>query len=98
MREMWSEYRAERMKLPTASLLANTAVRLMQRSTKEHLDSIKRWPDATEEKDLIYWLYRHVYSESIGVMFTLNLRVSRENQWAGSLLLEENIPSLMAIK
>ena len=54
IRKTWSEYRAGRTELPTATLLTNMAIELIQRSPKEHLDSIKRWPDAPEEKDFIY--------------------------------------------
>lgn len=65
IRKTWSEYRAGRTELSTASLLTNTAVELIQRNTEEHLDSIKRWPDAPEGKDFIYWLYAHMCREHI---------------------------------
>lgn len=65
IRKTWSEYRGGRTELSTASLLTNTAIEIIQRSTKEHLDSIKRWSDAPEEKDFIFWFYTHICKEAI---------------------------------
>lgn len=60
IRKAWPEYRVARIKISTASLLTKTAIELIQRSTKEHLDLIKRWPDAPEEEDFISWFYKHI--------------------------------------
>ena len=93
------------MDLSTASLLTNTAIELIQRSTKDHLDSIKRWPDAPEENDSIYWLYAHICKEDITdrekpgdyihmKTYEQFVRIS----WPVSFFLEENLSSLKAHK
>lgn len=65
MRNTWSGFRARHTELSAVSLLTNTASELIQRSTRECLDSIKRWPDAAEEKDFIYYFHAHICKEGI---------------------------------
>lgn len=103
IRKTWSEYRAGRTELSTASLLTNTAIELIQRSTKEHLDSIKRWPDAPEEKDFIYWFYAHICKEDItdrerpGDYIHMKTYEQAERiSWPVSFFLGENLSSLKA--
>ena len=60
IRNLWSDYRKGTTELTTASLLSNTAIEMIQRSTVEHLDLIKRWPDAPPESNLILWVYLHL--------------------------------------
>lgn len=65
MRNAWSGFRARHTELSAVSLLTNTASELIQRSTREYLDSIKRWPDAADEKDFIYCFHAHICKEGI---------------------------------
>lgn len=60
----------------SASLLTNMAIYMVQCSTKEHLDSIKHWPDAPDEMDFIYCFQAPICEEGItdreiqGTIFT----------------------------
>lgn len=65
IRKTWSGYRAGRTELSNASLLTNTATEIIRRSTKEHLDSIKRWSDAPKEKDFIARFFANTCKEAI---------------------------------
>ncbi|KAL9075275.1 MAG: hypothetical protein Q9161_001652 [Pseudevernia consocians] len=70
---------------------------------KEHLDSIKRWPDAPEEKDFIYWFYAHIYREHItdrekprNYIHMKTYEQAERISWPVSCFLEENLSSLVA--
>ncbi len=60
IRNVWSDYREGLTALMTVSLLTNTAIEQIQRNTEDHLLMIKRWPDAPEEKNFIWWFYCHI--------------------------------------
>ena len=62
-RSIWSEVRKGAIALETASLLTNTAMELIQGSTEEDLDLIRKWDDAPSESDLIHWVYAHTCQE-----------------------------------
>ena len=65
IRGVWSDYRAGSLGLMTASLLTSTAIEMIHRSTEDHLAMMKRWPDAPEEQNFIYWLYAHICRSDI---------------------------------
>ncbi|KAK4692795.1 hypothetical protein P7C71_g4476, partial [Lecanoromycetidae sp. Uapishka_2] len=65
LRSVWSDHRAGHTGLMTASILTNTAMELIQRSTKDHLVMIKQWPDAPDEEDFIYWVYAHICRDKV---------------------------------
>ena len=103
VRKTWSGYRAGRTELSTASLLTNTAIEMIQRSTREHLDSIKRWPDAPAEKDFISWFFAHTSKEAItggekpgDYVHMMTYEQADRISWPVSVFLEENLSAFEA--